>query len=157
MSLYASGTVVSPEKSKAEIEAQLRRYGATDFVSGQLDRQFLAMIGFRCRERMVRFELPLPDPTSKLFTRARRYPYTNSDQKARDLYEAELRRRWRALALVIKAKLEAVETGITTFEHEFMAHIVMPDGKTVGQHVGPAIEEAYRMGIVRGLLPEFTS
>lgn len=35
----------------------------------------------------------------------------------------------------------------------FMAHIVMPDGPTVGQHVSPGIEEAYRTGRVPLLLP----
>jgi len=39
----------------------------------------------------------------------------------------------------------------------FMAHIVMPAGRTVGQHVAPAIEAAYESGKVRALLPEFTS
>jgi hypothetical protein len=36
--------------------------------------------------------------------------------------------RWRALALAIKA----VESGIATFEEEFLAHIALPNGSTVG-------------------------
>ena len=43
-----------------------------------------------------------------------------------------------------KAKLEAVESGIATFEEEFMAHIVMPNGKTVGEMALPLIESAYK-------------
>ncbi len=61
--------------------------------------------------------------------------------------------RW--LALVIKAKLEAVESGITMFEEEFLAHIVLPDGKTAGEHVIPAIESSYQTGKVKALLPYF--
>ena len=38
------------------------------------------------------------------------------------------RQRWRALLLIIRAKLEAVESGITTLESEFLANIVLPDG-----------------------------
>ena len=41
------------------------------------------------------------------------------------------RQRWRALNLAIKAKLEAVESGIVTFDQEFLAHIVGPSGQTV--------------------------
>lgn len=52
-------------------------------------------------------------------------------------YEQAGRQRWRALALVIKAKLEAVGTGIVTFEEEFLAHIVLPSGRTVTQDVTP--------------------
>ena len=33
--------------------------------------------------------------------------------------------------LVIKAKLEAVEAGVTTFEQEFLANMVLPDKTTV--------------------------
>jgi hypothetical protein len=55
--------------------------------------------------------------------------------------------------LVIKAKLEAVEGGITTFEDEFLAHIVLPDGQTVAHHVRPRIEAVYSSGEVQALLP----
>jgi hypothetical protein len=71
-------------------------------------------------------------------------------------YDQEVRRRWRALGLVIKAKLESVESGIETFESAFMANIVMPDGKTFGKYAGPAIESAYSTGKVPLLLPAFT-
>src|SRR5262249_40691178 len=143
---------------KVEIEESLRRYGADQFVSGWESGR--AMIGFRCQSRFVRFELKFPDANDEKFRHTAsgrwRYPGTRSDRLASEAYDQEVRRLWRALALVIKAKREAVQSGITTFEHEFMAHIVMPDGKTVGQHVSPAIAEAYRTGTVRGLLPEFT-
>ena len=44
----------------------------------------------------------------------------------------EVRRRWRALLLVIKAKLESVESGIETFEEAFASQIVLANGQTVG-------------------------
>lgn len=53
----------------------------------------------------------------------------------------------------MKAKLEAVESGITSFEAEFLAHIVLPDGSTVAQNAIPAVAEAYATGRVRALLP----
>lgn len=52
---YAQGTVVSPEKSRAEIEGLLRKYGADQFVSGWGDNR--AVIGFRASGRFVRFTL----------------------------------------------------------------------------------------------------
>ena len=57
------------------------------------------------------------------------------------------------LSAMVKAKLEAVDSGITSFEHEFMAHIVMPDGKTVSDHALPMIAAAYQSGKVQALLP----
>lgn len=157
---YAEGTTVSPERSKAEIETLLRKYGADQFASGWGSDS--AFIGFRCKDRLVRFVLPFPVKTEERFLRHKsrstwQAGALRSPASAREAWEQEIRRRWRALALCIKGKLEAVETGITTFETEFAMHIVLPDGKSVGDHVLPAIENAYATGKVRALLPQFTS
>ena len=55
-------------------------------------------------------------------------------------------RRWRAMILVVKAKLESVETGISTFQEEFMAHIIMANGKTIGENILPRLLESSRDG-----------
>ena len=64
----------------------------------------------------------------------------------------EVRRRWRALALSIKAKLETVESGIAEFETEFMPYMVLPNGKTVAENILPEIERAYSTGKMPKLL-----
>lgn len=154
--MYAKETTVSPEKSKAEIEGLLRRYGADSFVSGWDQLTGREIVQFRCHDRFIRFVLGLPQKDEPRFTNRPRRGYgRRTEAQALAAWEQEIRRRWRALALVIKAKLEAVQSGITTFESEFMPHIVMPDGKTVAEHVVPAIAAAYGTGKVRGLLPEF--
>ena len=148
---YAAQTEVSSEKSKAEIEKLLTRYGATSFASGwQGD---LATIIFSMDERRLKFVLPLPKRDARQFTHSPKQGYKRSDADAYKAWEQATRQRWRALALVVKAKLEAVETGITSFESEFMAHIVMPDGKTVAEHAMPMIAAAYQSGKVQALLP----
>lgn len=68
-------------------------------------------------------------------------------------WEQACRQRWRALLLVVKAKLEAIETGIATFDGEFMANIVLPGGGTVGDWMTPQIERAYLTGAVPAMLP----
>lgn len=149
MSRYAANTQVSSDQSRAEIERTLQRYGADAF--GYAWEGERAVVQFRARGRFVRFALPLPDPADPDFThhsRGRRTP----DAQAK-LHEQAIRQRWRALALAVKAKLEAVESGITTFDEEFMAHIVLPDGSTVGQFMQPQIETAYEQGEMPALLP----
>lgn len=54
------------------------------------------------------------------------------------------RQKWRALNIVVKAKLEAVESGIAMFE-EFLAYIVLPNGLTVKDVVVPEIKKAYEI------------
>lgn len=148
---FAEKTSVPVERSKAEIESMLMRYGAAQFVSGWSDNE--ARLRFRAKDRNVQFVLPLPRRDETRFTQHPRYSdRRRSDEDARKAWEQEVRRLWRALALVIKAKLEAVESGIVAFEDEFLAHIIMPDGKTVTEHARPLIASAYKTGKVVPLL-----
>jgi hypothetical protein len=142
MTRYAAETSVSQDRSRAEIEATLKRYGATSFMYAS--EPTAAMIGFRISDRMVKFVLPMPDPKSREFTHHSRGQRT--PDAALKAWEQAGRQRWRALALVIKAKLEAVAAGITTIEDEFLAHTVLPDGSTVGQFMKPQLAIAYEQG-----------
>ena len=55
--------------------------------------------------------------------------------------------------MIIKAKLEAADSGISTIEREFLYDIVLPDGKTVGEYMAPQIEAAYTTGEMPPMLP----
>jgi hypothetical protein len=151
MSAYAANTAVSSEKSKLEIERMLERYGASQYVSGW--KNGIAVIGFTYNERMVRFELALPDRQDPKFTKKKNGWTSRPTTAAQALYEQAVRQRWRALCLVIKAKLESVESSIDTFEDAFLSHIVTPNGQTVGEWLKPQIEEAYANGRMPSLLP----
>jgi hypothetical protein len=148
---YAERTEVPSDRSRAEIEQTLRRYQATAFAYGW-DHQ-AATIMFEIVNRRVLFRLPMPDRNDRRFTHTPAKGQRRDQAAQEREYEQAVRQKWRALALVIKAKLEAVAAGITTVEDEFLAHIVMPDGRTVGQHTAPAIEAAYESGQMPALLP----
>lgn len=150
MARYASTTEVSSDKSRAEIERTLSRYGATGFMYGWSGNR--VVIGFQAHGRNIKFVLPMPDKTTREFTHDGRNS-RRSPQRQQEAWEQAGRQRWRALSLVIKAKLEAVQAGITVFEDEFMAHIVLPNGQTVGQFMQPQIESAYNSGEMPPLLP----
>ena len=147
---YAQNTSVPVEKSKAEIEGYLMRYGADQFVSGW--EQGRAMIGFRYHERFIRFTLPLPNRNDQKFKRTPGGRKFLNDEQSFKQWEQACRQRWRALCLCIKAKLEAVTAGITTFENEFLAHIVLPSGQTAGEWLCPQIENATKTGAMPKLL-----
>lgn len=138
---YAAQTSVSSDASRAEIERTLRRYGATEFAYGW--RADCAEIGFVMNGRAIRFTLHLPDRDEKRFRLTPGRGLRRSAEAQDAEYEQAVRQSWRALALVIKAKLEAVEAGITTAEAEFLAHTVLPNGTTVGQWLTPQLGEVY--------------
>lgn len=150
MPRYARDTSVPVAKSRAEIEQIVQRYGAEGFMSGWMGDR--ASVGFQMRGRQVRIEVRLPHPSDPEFTRTE----TGKERKPEatgKAWEQGCRQRWRTLALVVKAKLEAVESGVTTFEEEFLAHLVVPGsgGKTVGEHV--LAEGALDSGKLPPLLP----
>lgn len=147
---FAEGTTVSVEKSRAEIEKLITRYGATS--TAFMTAPGRSVVCFEADGRRIMFELSLPDITEKRFQKDG-YGRPLAPLKRAEKWEQACRQRWRALALVIKAKLEAVESKITTFEDEFLAHIVMPDGQTVATHIKPRIAAAYEQGSMVALLP----
>jgi len=141
---YAKGTTVSPEKSRAEIEGLLRRFGATQFVSGWDGEK--AILGFTACGRQIRFVLMLP--------KVEEFETTDGRVKAsaEKRWEQACAERWRALALIIKAKLEAVQQGISTFEDEFLAQTVLPDGGTISRWIQPQLASVYATGHMPPLL-----
>lgn len=111
---------------------------------------------FEAKDRRIRFILPLPDPKERRFTHTEARGAPRTAEAAREAWEQACRQSWRALALVIKAKLEAVAAGIVSFESEFLANIVMPDGQTVAEHVKPKIALAYQSGDMPPMLPDYS-
>ena len=135
---YAAGTSVPIANTKAEIERMLARYGCSQFGSGwaNADGQHFAHVTFRHGETSIMLGLPMPPPADFMYSPAGR---ERSKDSAEQAYAAECRRRWRALLLVIKAKLEAVECGISTLEREFLADVVLPNGRTLGEWAVPQL------------------
>ena len=145
---YAANTTVKSEASRNEIERTLVRYGAEAFSYGWDGNK--AVIQFVASGRQVRFVLPLPDRTDSQFTRTET-GRPRSATAANLEYEKAVRQRWRALALVVKAKLEAVAAEIVTFEEEFLSHLVLPSGQTVYESVHEDVHALYASGSVRPL------
>jgi hypothetical protein len=150
MADYAAGTTVAAERSRLELEKLLRRFGADQFGYGWQDTREVIM--FRIHDRAVRMELPVPDKASAAFrlTAAGR---RRTDTATLQAYEAEIRRRWRSLVLIVRAKLTAVTDGISTVEREFLADVVLPDGSTIGEWAGPQLEQLYAGDGHPALLP----
>jgi hypothetical protein len=160
--MYAEGTAVPVERSRAEIEGMLRKYGADGFRYGWMDRDAkrIEQIEFGARNRLVRFNMKMPSQHEARFKMTEnKPPRARSPAATHEAWDRECRRMWRALALCIKAKLEAVASGISHFEEEFMAQIVDPvTNRTIGQLFLPQLDKRYLEGPkqdlgVAGFLP----
>jgi len=152
---YAASTKVSVGRTRVEIEQLLVRHGATEFAYGWAEGQ--ARIAFAMADRRILFRLPLPDPDDEAFTRTPSGRQLRTAAAARQEWEQAVRARWRALLLIIKAKLEAVAAGVVTLEEEFLAHVMLPDGSTVGDWAKPQLAVAYAQNIMPALMPGASS
>ena len=144
---YAAETSVSVDRSRNELERTLQRYGADAF--GYASRAGEAVVEFTTHARHVRFTVLLPDRGEKRFVLTSQ-GRKRSPAASMEAWEQACRQRWRALNLVVKAKLEAVEAGISTIEEEFLAHTVLPNGRTVWEETRDVIAKAYELGTFDG-------
>ncbi len=120
--MYAQDTKVPVDRTRAEIERIVQKYGANKFATAVDHQSRLVQIEFAMKGRRIRFELHQPP----------------------DKHPQKVRSSWRALLLAIKAKLESVASGIETFEEAFLAHVVMSDGRRFGEIVIPQLEDQRR-------------
>jgi len=120
--VYAEDTKVPTAQSRAQIETMLRKANANRIVT--MDEALEAVVAFMLAGRLIRLRIEIPGDAS--------------DQRRRAI--------WRAIGLVVKAKIEAVAQGITTVEQEWLAHVVLPNGRTVGDWVEPQLQVAYDEG-----------
>jgi len=144
MSRYASTTAVSRSRSIEQIERTLSRYGADSFGYGwEGDR---AVVAFRAHGRMIRLLIPIPKRDDPAFTLTPSGRRRRSQKHVYAEWERAYRQRFRVLSLVVKPKLEAVESGLATFEEEFLAYTLLPDGRSVGEMALPEVTRAYETG-----------
>lgn len=136
MATYAKGTSVPTDKTINDIRATLKRYEATSFVFMEQENQVI--VAFEMCNRRVRFVLPLP-----IQNKFRVKVGSEMKIATRDQFDRAVRECYRALLLVIKAKLQSVESGIETLEEAFMAQMVIADGRTMSEWAKPQIERLY--------------
>lgn len=129
---FAAATKVPVEQSIADIRATVARYSGEQFIYMLGEDQ--AVVAFSMEARQVRFYVSMKDRDAQ-----------------------NRRQAMRALLLVIKAKLEAVASGVMLFEDEFLANIVLPNGTLVGQEVRARIATAYESGEMPKLLSDYSA
>jgi hypothetical protein len=128
------GSGVPVDRTKMEIETMLADYGASDFAYS-VD-PVGALVVFEAEGRRLRFNVPLEQGVSPKAVRSRN-------------------QRWRELLQCIKAKLDSVTSGIESFMEAFLSHVVMPDDRTVYEHIAPRIAGAAECEeMQQSLMPE---
>lgn len=134
-------TDVPWSRSQSEIYKMLNSLGIYQIRFTNLQDRFALEFLMQVREnekpRAVRLISPLQ--------------YTGDDEKLRT---KELNRTHRMLLAHLKAKFLAVGLGLTEFEEEFMAHLLITDKHGNSSTVGESFLPKYKKAIDDGDLPE---
>ncbi len=134
---YASETEVPVERSKRQIEDLLKTRKVEGYHTGWNSVQDI--IEFLWQGKQIRFTLKRPKEED--FRISPKSGFSRTEGQKRAAMEQADRQRWRALYLVIRAKVEAVEAELSIFEEEFLAFIVIPGkNQTIGEIMVPRIQ-----------------
>jgi len=126
MRRYAEGTTVSVNASQGEIAGILMAHGVRKqgWMSSPEGDELL----FELEGHSFRFQIFKPTVAEI----HRDFP-NHRDTAAK--LDAEWRRRWRANVLLLKAKLEFIDSGDTTLERELLPYMLTAGGQTVAELV----------------------
>ena len=124
-------TMVSTERSKEEINKLLKKFGCNGiqwtWIDGKEILRFIHEFELEGVKHGITFEINIPD--------IGKYKGRKYDK----IFMRNERQAYRIVVHIIKAKLTAVETGVETFENEFLSKVLyqLPSGRT--QKVGDVI------------------
>lgn len=144
---YAQGTEVPVDRSQQEIVRLFHRYRIDTYAFGA--ERGRASVAFEFQDMPIRVGIPVP---TRPGAQKVRNPQTGRMVDAYARWEQEVKECWRALVLLLKANLEAVERGIVTVAEAFMAYLVAADGtQTLGEIFLPTyLEQRAQLALESG-------
>ena len=127
----------SGKNAIADMQRICQKFGADDFGIKESFRTGSVLVQFELHGRVVQIEA-----SAKGYAAAwlREHPYTTRMRSTRPQHEAKALKQgniavYSILRDWIKGQVTAVEIGMLTFEGAFLGQILLPDGKTVLDHV----------------------
>jgi len=136
------GTVINWARSQAEIYKKLGELGIHEVrftnLKDKFALEFLVQLDEEDKPRAVRIVIPLQ--------------HDCEDERGR---QRELNIIHRVLLNHLKAKFIAISQGLTEFENEFMAHLVITDNKGHSTTMGEMLLPQYKQAIESGENKEF--
>lgn len=153
MTRYAKGTIVSVDRSEAEIKRAIRRYGGDDIVTGMSARLGICFVQFSYRDLPIEIRVPLPDYKSDRFWKTPSGKRRRTEDAARAEWNKACRQQWRVLLLLIKANLEAVENEVLEAQEVWLPWLVLPNGRTIASTMKAGMDRLLKSGKLPKALP----
>ena len=127
----------SGKNAIAEMQRLCRKFGADDFGIKESFKTGNVLVQFELRGRVVQIEA-----SAKGYAAAwlREHPHTHRMKSSKSQHKAKALKQgniavYSILRDWIKGQVTAIEIGMLSFEGAFLGQILLPDGKTVLDHV----------------------
>lgn len=146
MTSYAAQTTVDTGRSREEIERTLTRFRATQVAWMRDDETGRVIVAFKRDGKTYKFVLQMPTLTDRMIQYTPKQMILRTDAQRRDALEQERRRRFRSLANLLKATLDAIDTGIISEEAALLSNLILPNGSTVQEFLLPQIDRMLEAG-----------
>ena len=143
MGLLNYTTKIDPDKTAQEIARCLSLHGAQAVLTEyDPENSYVSAISFRIKigEQTMAFRLPCDwKPVYAIITKGKK-PRRSWDPQAVKHFESEwrlqaVRTAWRIVKDWVEAQMALVETQMVTTAEVFLPYAVMPDDRTLAQHV----------------------
>jgi len=129
---YAENTTVPVSRSQAELLRILEKHGCDDIVQANSKGRQKLIIQFSYEGIPCRLALPIPSPQEERF-HLHGSGWKLSATEAEKKYQKELRRIWRCLVLIVKARFEELDAELFSAQEVLAPWLVLPCGATVGE------------------------
>lgn len=137
MALLNYTTTIDPTQTIGEIQKMLSKYNVTAMMT-EYDGPQVSAVSFKLNiaGKPLSFQLPCnwrgvlkiitEDPSARRNIRLK---------KGETLEHQAVRTAWRVIKVWIEAQLALVEVNMTTLPQIFLPYAIMPDGRTLSEHV----------------------
>jgi hypothetical protein len=150
MNSYASGTKVSEAKSHFELQQLFKKFGCEG--TGYMEHEDETRLMFAKDGVTYKFTLRFPDGESQIKVGSNYRPGTHGSK-----LDYERARKMRALVMIVKAQLVAIEEGIATWDDMFIGQTVTDNGQTIAERWGPQVTQKCLEGVYPSVLPGRTA
>ncbi len=135
---YTTGARVPADRSITEIQTLVRTHGATAWRYEERDDQNPALmrISFVLEGLPLRFTVTAPTRDEVVISPSGHF---RTEAQITAALEQELRRRWRAVLLLITAKFAAIQAGVVDLQVEMLPYIVLDNMQTMAAFILPQV------------------
>jgi len=137
-------TQKSPEETIGEIQQRLNEYEISAMMT-EYDGRQVSSVSFKIKVEGKDMSFKMPCNWRAVHQIFKDQGLTNVRHKDKSLDNQAIRTAWRLIYHWVDAQLAMVEVNMVTIPQVFLPYAMMPDGRTLSEHVGENPEKLLQL------------